>query len=517
MMNAAGVTAVPIGSLEGSWLQASGLATMFEVNRPFMFADYLRIPHRVVDGADGPGSPLVELRAAGGGTLRWPRWDRPSTDHSEPAPAGLGDVPVFARIATDSQAQSWLGPGWERAEPLLDLAGAARARGSVWRDGSGGIFLPFDPDEAILNYWSEAYGLVASRSAAGRAKRASMRAYYKVRPILPRSVQIALRRKFSRIQARSRFPRWPIETGLLDLYNALFGLLAELAGEPVPWLAPWPDGYSWAVVLTHDVEADVGYRNIHVLRDVEVAHGYRSSWNLVPLRYAVEDAVVAELWSGGFEVGVHGLYHDGRDLESRATLGKRLPAMRDAAERWGAHGFRSPATHRSWELMPLLGFDYDSSYPDTDPFEPQAGGCCSLLPFFNGDLVELPITLPQDHTVFVILRHQDEAIWLEKAEFIRGRGGLALLITHPDYFVDGKHIGSYERFLSRFADDPTAWRALPHEVSEWWRRRAASSLELTDGEWRIVGPAAQEGRVTYFVPANEHEYEPLLDLVERRP
>jgi hypothetical protein len=54
--------------------------------------------------------------------------------------------------------------------------------------------------------------------------------------------------------------------------------------------------------------------------------------------------------------------------------------------------------------MASLPFEYDSSYPDTDPFEPQPGGCCSWLPYFNGPLVELPITLPQDHTLFVIPR-----------------------------------------------------------------------------------------------------------------
>jgi hypothetical protein len=471
---------------------------MFEVSRPFLFADYLRIPHRVVDGVGGSDRPLVQLRAAGGGMLLWPSWDEPSDDR-QPAASRLGDVPVFARVAGDEQARSWLGAGWERAEPLVDLEGVVRA--SVWRDASGGVFLPFDPGEAILSYWSEAYGLGASRSAAGRAKRVSMRAYYGVRPLLPRSAQIALRRQFSRIQARSRFPRWPVETGLHDLYDLLFGLLTELAGEPVPWLAPWPAGRSWALVLTHDVETDVGYRNIHVLREVEEAQGYRSSWNLVPRRYDVEDEVVAELWEAGFEVGVHGLYHDGRDLESLAMLQERLPAIRAAADRWHALGFRSPATHRSWELMPLLGFDYDSSYPDTDPFEPQAGGCCSLLPFFNEGLVELPITLPQDHTAFVILRRADESIWVDKASAIRSHGGMALLITHPDYFIDGKLVPFYERFLARFADDPSAWRALPRDVSAWWRRRAASRLELTDGEWRIVGPAADEGRVAFTSPA----------------
>ena len=92
----------------------------------------------------------------------------------------------------------------------------------------------------------------------------------------------------------------------------------------------------------------------------------------MPERYAVADERVRALVADGFEVGVHGLRHDGRDLESLATLEKRLPAMRAWAERWGAVGFRSPATHRGWDLIPLLGFDYDSSYPDTDPFEPQA-------------------------------------------------------------------------------------------------------------------------------------------------
>jgi hypothetical protein len=144
--------------------------------------------------------------------------------------------------------------------------------------------------------------------------------------------------------------------------------------------------------------------------------------------------------------------------------------------------------------MPQLGFDYDSSYPDTDPFEPQAGGCCSWLPFFNGDLVELPITLPQDHTVFVILR-RDETLWVEKIEFLRRRGGMAMLLTHPDYMIDGPALEAYARLLGRYADDATAWRALPHEVSAWWRRRGSSRLEQVNGEWHVRGPAADEAVV----------------------
>jgi hypothetical protein len=204
---------------------------------------------------------------------------------------------------------------------------------------------------------------------------------------------------------------------------------------------------------------------------------------------------VHELTADGFEAGVHGLYHDGRDLASLEILRQRLPQMREAAELWHAVGFRSPSTHRNWEWMPTLGFDYDSSSPDTDPFEPQAGGCCTWLPFMNKSMVELPITLQQDHTLFVILGHRDETAWVEKTVFLRSRGGMALINTHPDYLVDPVMFDGYARFLDHFAHDPSAWKALPREVSDWWRRRDASSLRRLGEGWEVVGPASGEARV----------------------
>lgn len=169
--------------------------------------------------------------------------------------------------------------------------------------------------------------------------------------------------------------------------------------------------------------------------------------------------------------------------------------MQEWARRWGAVGFRAPALHRHHDWMPLLGFDYDSSSPDTDPYEPKAGGCLTWLPYFNRELVELPVTIPQDHTVFVILRRSDEALWSEKARYLRRRGGMAVMLTHPDYMLEESRLAAYRRFLGEFAADESAWKALPREVSAWWRRRAASSLELRDGEWHVVGPAAGEARI----------------------
>ena len=464
---------------------------MFSSTRPSVLCDHLRIPYDVRQ---------LELPAGCGGLVlpsgRGLHW---KADESGPAlEHRVGGIRFFAPVCDDEEAARLLGSGWRRTEPVQQADG--RPAGSLWQRGDGSIFLPFAPDAAIVAFWSEAYLTALTSPGRQHLRRLATKTYYGARPFLPRSVQIALRRRFARIQERTPFPRWPAETALDDLLHFLLQRLANAAGEAVPMLHAWPDGRSWALVLTHDVETDKGYQALERLRDVELSLSFRSSWNFVPRRYEVDEVVVRMLWAEGFEVGVHGLYHDGRDLESLETLQQRLPEMRRYAERWNATGFRSPATHRHWEWMPLLGFDYDSSYPDTDPFEPQAGGCCSLLPFFNENLVELPLTMAQDHTLFVILRDPDERRWLDKAQFLRERGGLALLNIHPDYMLEKEDLELYGRLLRAFASDSSMWHALPREVSRWWRERAGTSLSRTNGDWVATGPAAERARLVFTEP-----------------
>jgi hypothetical protein len=482
---------------------------MFTASRPFLLFDYLRVPYNLsADESAESGGPLGRcgrLSRAGGfaasdRSLWWldlSAGTAASDSGLAPGEYLLGSIPLHGTVAPDSLVREWLysAPGaWEPTTAIHDAKGNPVA--SIWKSDRGDVFLPFDPGEVMECSWSERYHAARDRlGLATRVKKVAVLAYYAIRPVLPRSTQIFLRRRLSKIQARSRFPRWPIETALHDLYAVLLREVVEFTEKPVPWIAPWPSGYSWALVLTHDVETERGYRELGTVREVEERLGYRSSWNFVPKRYEVADSVVAELTAAGFEVGVHGLYHDGRDID---LVRERLPEIRNYAERWGASGFRSPATRRIWEHMPVLGFDYDSSYPDTDPFEPDAGGCCTWLPFFNEELVELPTTLPQDHTLFAILRRVDASTWIDKASFLRERGGMALMLVHPDYVLEPEPLAVYREFLTAFADDPTAWRALPREVSAWWRRRASSRLELDSGEWRIVGPAAGEGAVRFF-------------------
>jgi hypothetical protein len=483
---------------------------VFESSYPFAFFDYFRVPYTVRpelamgDGARVP-VPVHRIRAAAGpgAAPRSLLWQR--AEDGPPASAGrqlgryrLGDFTFFGHVAVGAAVPGTLsrfGHGWHPAERILDNAGHARA--AVWQDGDGNVFLPFDPGEVMQQFWSERYQQVGRSPMALRGRAALVRSYYLMRPAVPRRLQLRLRRAFTRVQDRASFPGWPAEDSLHSLYAWLFGLLAGLAGQPVPFLDLWPGGRSWALVLTHDVETGDGYRNLGLLREPERQLGYRSSWNFVPLRYQVSADVIRGLQGEGCEIGVHGLRHDGHDLGSRRLAAKRLPAMREYADRWRAVGFRSPSTQRQWDLMPALGFDYDSSYSDTDPYEPQPGGCCSYLPYFNADMVELPITLPQDHTLFAILQNPDADVWIRKARFLRERGGMALALTHPDYAADPRVAQGYRSLLETFHGDRTVWHALPREVAAWWRQRACSVVRGAAGNWRIEGPAAAGGRIRF--------------------
>jgi hypothetical protein len=150
---------------------------------------------------------------------------------------------------------------------------------------------------------------------------------------------------------------------------------------------------------------------------------------------------------------------------------------------WGAAGFRSPACHRKFDWMKTgaLQFSYDSSFPDTDPYQPMPGGCCSVFPWFLGGTVELPITLAQDHVVFDVLGEESTALWRNKTEYIESVGGMALLIVHPDYMVGENRLKKYEELLEYLKFKESAFCALPRDIARWWRVRANSSL-VTDGD-----------------------------------
>ncbi|MGH2887499.1 MAG: hypothetical protein ACRDPA_33175, partial [Solirubrobacteraceae bacterium] len=135
-------------------------------------------------------------------------------------------ITLFTPVLADDKAEPLLhgrGGAWHRARTLTAADGSAS--GSIWRSDDGSVFLPFDPNDAVESFWTERYLESAASRGVRSLRRALMVAYYRTRPLLPRTVQIWLRRRFARVQARSIFPRWPVETSLHDFFDLMFAIL----------------------------------------------------------------------------------------------------------------------------------------------------------------------------------------------------------------------------------------------------------------------------------------------------
>jgi peptidoglycan/xylan/chitin deacetylase (PgdA/CDA1 family) len=361
----------------------------------------------------------------------------------------------------------------------------------------------------------EAADLLHERYQRRTPPPASLALYYRMKPALPRTAQLAARRAYARRVRRRherdvRFPHWPIEPVLTERLEAqLRERLWRTGADRVPLIGLWPDGHRFAYVLTHDVEGPRGLANVPRVLEAERRHGMVSSWNLVAEDYPIDPEIVATIRGAGGEIGLHGLTHDGRLFESRRSFERQLPRIRERVRAWGVEGFRSPSTLRNAAWMAELPVGYDSSFPDTDPFEPHPGGCCSILPFFLGPVVELPMTLVQDHTLFEILGERDIALWRHKAAWIARHGGLVTVLVHPDYMLSQERLRCYEELLAFLRSLPGGWAALPRDAARWWRRRAALEDRLRHGE--AIGEGALAAASASVAWARERGAEIIIE------
>lgn len=298
--------------------------------------------------------------------------------------------------------------------------------------------------------------------------------YYRLKPFIPRRVQIGIRRARARVKLKTHGAVWPID---------------ETASTPPKNWKGWPDGRRFAFVLTHDVDTARGQERCwHTIR-VAQEHGFRGSYNFVPERYRVSEDLRNFLTGNGFEVGVHGLIHDGLYLTSEKTFRERTVKINRYIEGWKSVGFRTPSMHHNLDWLHGLDIKYDSSTFDTDPFEPQPDGVGTIFPFWvpSGDgasgYVEIPYTLPQDFTLFVILRQRNVDTWKRKLDWVARHGGMALMLVHPDYIDPGngrrrsdeyplRYYGEFLRYVSEtYRGD--YYNGLPRDVARFWSENYA--------------------------------------------
>ena len=294
---------------------------------------------------------------------------------------------------------------------------------------------------------------------------------------MPRWLQLVLRRKLICRRIRTHSEIWPIDP--------------KAASPPANW-SGWPGDKRFAVILVHDVDTRKGYLKCAELMEVEKELGFCSSFNFVPERcYSLSPELRRKLRENGFEVGVHDLKHDGKLFKSEKNFRQRVAKINEYLNEWDSVGFRAGSMFCNLDWIQNLNIEYDSSTFDTDPFEPKPDGRRTIFPFWvqssnASGYVELPYTMPQDFTLFILMKEKNIDIWKRKVDWIVANGGMVLITTHPDYIgFNGSKLGREEYPVDFYREillylknsyQNQYWNALPRDVASFWSQNYKTNL-----------------------------------------
>jgi len=365
--------------------------------------------------------------------------------------------------------------------------------------------LPFNPTEIANNLRYERYINGAHKSPWKKLLRG---AYYFLRPAMPVSVRRHLQRASLNGWKERPFPRWPVDGTVDQLFKKLMGLTLHASRQArIPFIWFWPERKSSCVIVTHDVETISGLESAAELMDINDSFGIKTSFQFIPeARYAVTNEVLSTIRERGFEVNVHDLKHDGHLFEDHGQFLQSAARINAHARRFGSHGFRSGALYRNQNWYGAFSFSYDMSVPNVGHLDPQAGGCCTVMPYFVGDVLELPVTTTQDYSLFNILGTYSLDLWREQIRQIIGQNGLISFIVHPDYLDSTKAKNTYAGLLRHLVELRSAsglWIALPGEVDIWWRQRNKMKLVQDGARWHVEGEGAERAVVAYATLLND--------------
>lgn len=295
----------------------------------------------------------------------------------------------------------------------------------------------------------------------------------------------------------------------------------------------WPDGRSFALFLSHDIDqihdrelfhalatanhirriwtqGEPGHiglafrrlgrilfapkpaeQDFRTILDIEARHGFRSTffvlddpyWSRNGPRYRLDcpelrriaDMIVA----AGGEIGLHGgvlrfnqadRYRESREA-LRTTLGVEATGIRNHLLRFSGL--------ETWLAQEAAGFSYDATFGYSDRLGPRDGRAHPFCPVDPAtgrtlDMVALPLTV-MDVTLFRYLRLEGDAAvdaaWAA-IEPVAAAGGLVTLLWHNNYFNDLEYRDwqmVYERLLERLAER-NPWCATGREIAAWWQR-----------------------------------------------
>jgi hypothetical protein len=360
------------------------------------------------------------------------------------------------------------------------------------------LVLPFDPNEVINNLRLERYPC----GQMGKYEKSLKGFYYQLRPLTSRWMRIGIQRLRAAKWEKRQFPRWPVDTTVEDICEALLLLSLKAKGiDSIPFIWFWPNGARGCIAMTHDVETAAGRDFCMQLADMDDSFGIKASFQVVPeKRYEVTSEYLSSLRARGFEVCVQDLNHDGRLFDDRDEFERRVAKINRYGREYGAKGFRSAVLYRNLDWYEKLDFSFDMTVPNIAHLDPQRGGCCTVMPYFIGDVLELPLTTVQDYTLFHVLNERSIDLWKIQLEKILSKNGMATFIVHPDYIVESGTQAVYKELLAALGEmrkKEALWFALPSDVDSWWRARSRMSLVKDGKSWRIVGEGAERAVLAF--------------------
>jgi hypothetical protein len=206
--------------------------------------------------------------------------------------------------------------------------------------------------------------------------------YYSLRQALPPAIRLLIHRWVYRRRLLEPFPSWPLDCSVDQILESLMQAAIQASGQrEVRFIWFWPDGHRAAMMMTHDVETELGVSHCDMLMNLDESFGIKAAFQVVPEgRYEGVDKLIADIRARGFEANIHDLDHDGRLYESVQLFKQRARKINEHGQRYGLKGFRAGSMHRNQNWFNLLDFDYDMSVPNVAHMEPQGAGAVPSCP-----------------------------------------------------------------------------------------------------------------------------------------
>ena len=228
--------------------------------------------------------------------------------------------------------------------------------------------------------------------------------------------------------------------------------------------------------------------------------------------------LLAEIARCGAEIGVHGYVHnDYRTLgmhEQHEQTRQAIAVFQQVHIPYS--GFRNPYlgwNEDSLRVFTTLGFAYESNeavFHDVvglDQLSPllrsgyaksltlfQAISCSiyTLRPHFEGTLLRIPTSIPDDEMLFDRLRitspHEVGAIWSRVMQRVYDLGGLYTLNLHPERGILCQQALDSLLAFARKQSRPV-WIARLGDIAQWWKERSQFRLKLLpvgDRQWHVT-------------------------------